>query len=421
MHAIGVNALCDKRSPDRGARAERRVAPHQSRVSLAQPIQQLSDPLMAHTFTRQQLYDLVWSKPMSRLGKELGVTDVALKKHCRKAGIPMPERGYWAKLQHGKKVKQTPLPAKPDGAREQIVIRGLEPWQRRPSKPPPPPPVPDEIVQLIERERAAVGEVTVPKTLSHPHLVVARRIEEDRRHRETWRSFGAGDLRHGEDGQLEARRRRILSALFRALEKRGHTIRVDRNRSREAIVTVGREEVPFRLVEIIKQVRRQLTEQERVKHWNPDAKWTQERIKTGKLSFRVDAHLEGWHPGSWADEEGRSVEDRLPEIVVAFAVAGEALRRRRLKREEAAQREWEAQKERWRQQELREREEKRFQALCREAENWRRAGDIRAYVAAVLAAPGADLEALKEWSEWALKKADELDPIASERAVTKSH
>lgn len=34
---------------------------------------QLTDFGMAHTFSRREFYELVWSKPMTHLAKELGV------------------------------------------------------------------------------------------------------------------------------------------------------------------------------------------------------------------------------------------------------------------------------------------------------------------------------------------------------------
>jgi hypothetical protein len=52
-------------------------------------------------YTREQLYDLVWSEPMQRLAKQIGISDVAIAKHCRKLGVPVAERGYWNKLQVG--------------------------------------------------------------------------------------------------------------------------------------------------------------------------------------------------------------------------------------------------------------------------------------------------------------------------------
>ena len=53
-------------------------------------------------FTRRELYDLVWSQPMKTIAAEVGISDVALAKQCKKADIPVPNRGYWAQKQAGK-------------------------------------------------------------------------------------------------------------------------------------------------------------------------------------------------------------------------------------------------------------------------------------------------------------------------------
>lgn len=57
------------------------------------------------TFTRRQLFDLVWSKPIQQLAKEYGYSDVGLAKICRKHDIPLPPRGYWSKVSAGLKTK----------------------------------------------------------------------------------------------------------------------------------------------------------------------------------------------------------------------------------------------------------------------------------------------------------------------------
>lgn len=55
---------------------------------------------------RADLYALVWAKPVTHVAREFGISDVAVRKICIKHGIPTPPLGYWAKLQHGKKVVQ---------------------------------------------------------------------------------------------------------------------------------------------------------------------------------------------------------------------------------------------------------------------------------------------------------------------------
>jgi hypothetical protein len=47
--------------------------------------------------TRQALYDLVWSMPMTKLAESLGLSDVGLAKICDRHRVPTPQRGYWAK------------------------------------------------------------------------------------------------------------------------------------------------------------------------------------------------------------------------------------------------------------------------------------------------------------------------------------
>ena len=60
--------------------------------------------------SRFELYKLVWAKPMTHLAKELGLSDVGLRKICVKFGIPLPQRGYWSRLQFGKQDPRPELP-----------------------------------------------------------------------------------------------------------------------------------------------------------------------------------------------------------------------------------------------------------------------------------------------------------------------
>lgn len=46
--------------------------------------------------TRKDLYELVWSVPMIKLADRFGLSDVGLKKKCRRHDIPVPPRGFSA-------------------------------------------------------------------------------------------------------------------------------------------------------------------------------------------------------------------------------------------------------------------------------------------------------------------------------------
>jgi integrase len=45
------------------------------------------------------LKKLVWGKPLVHAAKEVGVSDVALRKHCVKLGIELPKQGHWIRQQ----------------------------------------------------------------------------------------------------------------------------------------------------------------------------------------------------------------------------------------------------------------------------------------------------------------------------------
>jgi hypothetical protein len=61
---------------------------------------------------------------MTKVAADYGVTSTALKKTCKRHKIPTPERGYWAKLEHGKRVRHDPLPEIGDSRLVQVRIVG---------------------------------------------------------------------------------------------------------------------------------------------------------------------------------------------------------------------------------------------------------------------------------------------------------
>lgn len=60
-------------------------------------------------FTRSELYELVWSTPIVKLAQEFGLSDKGFAKICQRNQIPVPGRGYWARLEAGQKITKTPL------------------------------------------------------------------------------------------------------------------------------------------------------------------------------------------------------------------------------------------------------------------------------------------------------------------------
>ncbi len=73
-----------------------------------------------YKISREALYELIWSRPMWKVAPEFGISGAGLAKLCRRHGIPVPERGYWARLAHGKRVKPSGRRAMGSGAKRMV-------------------------------------------------------------------------------------------------------------------------------------------------------------------------------------------------------------------------------------------------------------------------------------------------------------
>lgn len=82
--------------------------------------------------TRREIYDLVWSQPMSNAAIGLGMSANGLAKICDRLLIPYPTRGYWAKVYAGKDQPQTALPPAPDAVPAEATITRSRLPSRRP-------------------------------------------------------------------------------------------------------------------------------------------------------------------------------------------------------------------------------------------------------------------------------------------------
>lgn len=106
----------------------------QTKVSEEQPVAEVEDISQdkqityrtvtgeRNTYNREKSYEEVWAKPVVEVAVQYGVSDVAIHKICKSLNVPVPPRGYWAKLRAGQKLKKTPLPAA-NGVKEIIGAR----------------------------------------------------------------------------------------------------------------------------------------------------------------------------------------------------------------------------------------------------------------------------------------------------------
>lgn len=134
---------------------------------------------MSRTFTRQEMYNLVWGKPLRLLCSDFGVSDVALKKACRKANVPTPPVGYWNKIHAGKKVTTTPLPQRGLGMSDRVSV-GSSRWnygRYDPLAPLPPEPAFDgDEADVRSRAVKQVGKVTIPRDSTRTSPIIRGKL-----------------------------------------------------------------------------------------------------------------------------------------------------------------------------------------------------------------------------------------------------
>jgi hypothetical protein len=136
--------------------------------------------------SRLQLYDLVWSAPLTAVAPQFGISDVALKKICARFDIPVPPRGYWAKLRASKPTTKIALPARAAGMDDEVVVGGRNRcWYGQLTDEeilgplPEPPSFPEDIPLVRDRIRKIIGKVSVARTLIAQHPAIARLIALD--------------------------------------------------------------------------------------------------------------------------------------------------------------------------------------------------------------------------------------------------
>lgn len=61
-------------------------------------------------YDRAALYEQVWSQPVQGSAKAYGISGVRLGKVCPALHVPVPPRGYWARVRSGCAVRRPPLP-----------------------------------------------------------------------------------------------------------------------------------------------------------------------------------------------------------------------------------------------------------------------------------------------------------------------
>lgn len=402
---------------------------------------------MWQTVRREELYGQVWSMPLSQLCEKYGLSDNGLRKVCKRLNVPVPARGYWAKVEAGHKVRKTALPSVAEQSSTQI-------WRQAKREKT----VADEgdVAWLKERvafeaDAAHAIEVVASRKRWHPAIAPlhefldqeAREIEASRKAQERYdawpesrkqRESGpdrmawlwyerAGQLlpttHHATVARLSLDQYRrglaILNAVAVAATKRGFEVKHDEKKGRVMLVGHGGK-LELRMSEA--------TEQETRKVKRYDGKFEDERLRvpTGRLRIFV----ERGYGKVWTCEERveAPLEAKLNALFVGVWKQVVLCRQKTRDEEARARREAvltaeraEVERRAWEEERRAAAERARRSQLVAEAKRWRRAADIRAYVGAVQAQAegqgGAAVSRITKWAGWALAVADEVDPLVT--------
>jgi hypothetical protein len=332
---------------------------------------------------------------MMRLAKEYGLSDNGLRKICRRFNIPIPQGGYWQKLQYGKRVQKVALPAFDGEDKIEIQERVRAFGSDKDALPP-----------EIAFEYMPENLVKVSEKLSNLHPLV--KSTKNNMH-QSWKNrdvvFGASNTLNIRTQRKNLDRAlRIMDALIKALEKRKLEVFV--NKDSKTCVKIFGETLEFRLYE---------TEEKVKKEKKGPFDFDYELVPTGKFILLIESV---WDLRSkWRDLGKQKMEDVLNSFIIGLYQAAFKEREWRLKREtEARAREEEVR----RTEEIRIRKEqelKKIRDLENGAVNWQKSQIIRGYIEAVKKAhieKNGEVQAGSEferWLNWAGQQVDRLDSV----------
>jgi len=385
---------------------------------------------MVEGLTREELYEQVWSKPVTHLAKSFGLSDAGLAKICRDLNIPKPGRGYWWKLEMGIPVERTPLPGLEDGEKMQVHLNPA-------AKPTRPPKQLTETEQKVADERKEENRIWVSDRLDSPHSLV----EQTQRSLANAKTDDEGRVRSKAKGCLDVcvapesvdRAMRIMDALIKALELRGYAISVDKKEGK-TWVTVNEERISFSLAELTDRRVKELTPTQKLDRKKNERLFEllyskeYERIPNDRFTLEIDDYS-GSLRRRWSDSSSRRVEDVLNRFVTSLIRISEDIKNSRIEAKER-QRIWEEQapeRERLR----KEAEERRIEEVQRHRQEkcrakwlesklpyWHHAQELRAFIASVRALAiqrhgeiheGSEIA---KWLAWAERYASSIDPLA---------
>lgn len=334
-------------------------------------------------FKREELYELIWSKPRTKISDKYNVKTSDITRICVKYNIPLPSSGHWMK----KNPVRTPLPAY-DKAYEYIELKPLELPKSK-----------NDVISKID--------IIVSEKLSNPDPMVynaskdLKKKQKESYYRDgknpIWTERGSASI-HVTKNNID-RSLKIMDAFIKYFREKGYKISDGENGN---IVTIGRIEMSFRIRE----------KKRRVKKENPTSLWDQyDWFYSGLLVFSYNYSFD---KREWVETETIPLEDKLPMIIKYYEKKAIENEIKQQKLEEG----WRIQREeRERQKALQERKDQEINKLLTLIENynlWQHAENMRKFVS-LLKSGSNNSTYDEEYIAWAKMKIDWIDPLISSR------
>ena len=344
--------------------------------------------------TRKELYDLVWSKTLSKLTEKYAYSNEGIKKICKDFDVPMPDNRYWMKLKFNPNIQKTklnPVFSKEDKIeltiREQGNLENVDqtPLTRR----------------TKEIESNVKAPLIVPDKLTNPDILIqnTKKIVENKRKKDFYwdNKIDKASIHVAEENFNRALL--IMDTFIKLLKFRGHTFSRDIN-ERGPHINVKEVLFSFGIREKNKRI--------------PGAKLydSSTYVPTGILILKIG---ESYKAMEWSDGATK-LEKQLAKIAAKIELEAqkelewrEQCRISQIKREEEEKirKEYEARKEL---------EFDKTKELFKAAEYHNKAKIIREYIEDIenQANQNNNLKSeLKEWLQWAKEKVDWFDPLVN--------
>ncbi len=340
----------------------------------------------------EELYQLVWEKPMQALAQEFGISNVGLAKICKRNNIPRPERGYWAKLYSGRKIKTPPLPKT---AKRNVVIRINR----------------TETIDIPDDLPAVSKKIIIPPVLTSPHPLVEV-AKKNMRFSKREHGFSESPekvqcLNIQATVSTFDRALRIMDALVKALEQEGMFVKINDHGSTS--IVVGEEEVNLYIREPLKKVHVELDPKEDSFLIRMGKTHRTEYVPSGKLSLGLNEYT--GVRSKWRDTEKRLLDDSLEDFISSVRKSAVILHQRQV--------EWEARKRREQEEQQRRYEESRREsALKEQLAAFTYCETLRNYAqglrSGMIKASGKEPEGkAADWIAWIERRADRYDAVAA--------